>query len=61
MCICIRAHGGQKRVSDTLEMELWMVVNNKHACLELYLGLLQEQFVLLTTQPSFISQVLPFE
>lgn len=46
-------HGGQRRVSDILELEFWMVVNHLMGCWEWNSGFLKGQQALLTAETSF--------
>lgn len=54
------AHGGLKRALNPLELELWMVYGPPCGCWESNLGLLQEQQIFLTSDPSLQSQFQSF-
>lgn len=46
------AYGGQKRVSDFLELEIYMVVKPPCGCWDLNSGSLEKQLMCLTAEPS---------
>lgn len=48
LCACVNAgaHRVQKKVSDSLELELQAVVSHQYRCWELKVGPLQDQHVL---------------
>lgn len=55
-CVCVCTHGGQKKELD-LELELQEVVSLLTWLLDLNLGLLEQQQVLLTSHLSSTSKI----
>lgn len=54
-----RTHGGQKKVSGLLELELKMIVSPPCGCQELNLGPLEEQPMLLASETSLAISLYP--